>query len=349
MSQETQELTAEERALRDEWDREIQYAAPIGAPRVGPVIRTEDAPDAPPGNSIMDRSVCLVLNISVFGVKRATGMNQVQVNADKALLGLTKSLIDSPELRDVGRHDSETKASLAKLTLPSLFKKGVYMIPIGTVEEVDLLLQWRAAERRELIEKFLGVYLTKVESARGRLRDYFKDSDYPPLSVVQERFGFSYRYFTFASPGKLKGLSKALFDREAEKARVWAEDAQENIQAALREAMAELVNHLVERLTGADDGKKKTFKNATITNLQEFLDRFAKMNIAQDGELTQLVAQAKDLIGGVEPESLRVSETVRDKVQGGFTQIKSQLDALMINRPTRRFLLEEDGEASCFR
>ncbi len=68
-----------------------------------------------------------------------------------------------------------------------------------------------------------------------------------------------------------------------------------------------LVSHLTERLSGSDDGKPKVFRDSAVENLSEFFTRFRQLNVGNNAQLDELVAQAQRVIRGVEPQQLRDS------------------------------------------
>ena len=89
--------------------------------------------------------------------------------------------------------------------------------------------------------------------------------------------------------------------------------ASSEIQQVLRETMAGLVQHMAERLQTSEDGKPLRFKNSTVSNLVEFLANFEFRNVTDDTELQNLVAQARQMLQGVDAEDLRSTGELRTK------------------------------------
>jgi hypothetical protein len=102
--------------------------------------------------------------------------------------------------------------------------------------------------------------------------------------------------------------------------------------------LGELVEHLVERLSTDEGGKQKTFRDSTITNLDEFFSRFHQLNIGSNEELSQLVDQAQSVVRGVEPQRLRDNDTLRQQITTQMSAVQASLDGLMIDRPRRNIL-----------
>ena len=104
------------------------------------------------------------------------------------------------------------------------------------------------------------------------------------------------------------------------------------------EELGGLVSHLGERLSGADDGKPKIFRDSAIENLHEFFARFGRLNIHSSEELEGLVTRAQSLLSGVAPQQLRDSSGLRQQVASQLSSVQSVLDGLMVDRPRRRIL-----------
>ncbi len=102
--------------------------------------------------------------------------------------------------------------------------------------------------------------------------------------------------------------------------------------------LSSLISHLNERLSGADDGKPKIFRDSAIENLHEFFERFQRLNIHSSTELENLVGRAQSLVSGVQPQQLRDSNGLRQQLATQLSGVQSMLDGLMVDRPRRRIL-----------
>ena len=102
--------------------------------------------------------------------------------------------------------------------------------------------------------------------------------------------------------------------------------------------LAELVDHLAERLSVDDNGKQKTFRDSTITNLQSFFNRFRQLNVGSNEELDELVEQAQSVLRGVSPQGLRDNESLRRQIATQLSTVQASLDGLLVDRPRRNIL-----------
>ncbi len=308
--------------------------APIAAP-YAPAERN-GADSAPPG--LFEKAVCLVLSLSKLGNRRTLSTALVEVDADKELISVKKTLLSSSELKAIEHFDAEIRRFLVSRCLPSLFAAGTYLVPIPLVEEVDARLVGLSETRDRLVNDFAAVYPALVAEARGRLRSAFSYQDYPCPEDLTSSFRMQWRYVAFSVPGRLEGISAHLFHKEQEKAaRLWQE-ALEEVRTLLRSHLADMVHHLVERLgSNGPDGKPKIFKSSLVTNLTTFLETFDARNLSDDTELAEVVGRARSLLGGVDAQGIRSSQELRSSLCTGFAGLQTTLDSLVVTKPVRAF------------
>jgi hypothetical protein len=302
-------------------------------------------PDGPPpdlGARVMDRTLCLSLTIHKFGVSRKASMGAVTVNADKALLGLRKKLLASDKLTKVTAIANGARTYLKETALPSMFKSGVYLVPMEMVTAVEAKLETFRSDFEAAVADFLAEYPELVGTMADPLGVLYNPLDYPEVGKVASAFGFEWRYVSFDVPGRLKAISKVLFEQERDKAAAQLASAAEEVQAALRIGLKELVDGLVDKLQPTEDGKKRRLSTASVEKLQTFLATFDLRNVTGDDELAAVVARAKQVIGGTDVESLRDDKDLRAGVLAAFATLQADIEPLVIGRGTRS--LDFDGE-----
>ena len=291
---------------------------------------------------IASNTVLLSLTLKAPGNTRKANLKGVEIDADKEMLRLSKELLDSEELAEVKTLDGELRRWLYTRALPSMFRAGVYMLPIALLEEVDTRLGVFSARRDELIAKFVEAYPAQVDKARESLRSQFEEDNYPPAAAIRAAFGVEWSYFTMGTPDNLSGLNREIWEREkAKAARQWSE-ASRQVQTLLRASMAELVSHMVDRLAPGESGKRKKFRESMVGNLRDFLQTFPARNVTNDTKLAELVTRADELLSGIDAKVLRDCEALRDSVQRGMTEVKAALDTMLIDRPGRAISLSDD-------
>lgn len=290
---------------------------------------------------VISRTVVLELLIKTPSFRTAIPTGTIMDDedaADPAAFGVSKALINRDALAAIRSHRNEFLSWLRAREVPcGPLATGMHLMPLRLVEEIDARLQRFSAERAALVEQFIASYDELKSAARERLASHFDERDYPEAAALRAAFGVRARFLSLNVPAALKQMNADLYARESARVKTEFAEAFKEVQSALREGFGGLVGKLAERLTPGTDGKPQTFQATTVTNLTAFLDLFGERNITNDGELAELVSQARALLAGVDPVTLRKQETTRERVLQGFKDIETQLTVLGVTAHTRRF------------
>jgi hypothetical protein len=303
---------------------------------------------APTGRSMMERAVCLSVTLCRMGTRRRVDERMNVENVEKSeqpdrdTLRVGKLILESAELDAIKEIDGKIRRYVYTRALPAdFFRSGVYLLPVDLLASVDDELRAFEARRAALVDAFVAVYPTLVDAAREKLRALYNPAEYPDVREVARMFSFTWRYVTFETPGKLKGVSRALFQREAEKMERDLQGAAESVRQALRVAMGDVVAEMVSKMTDQPNGKRQIFRDSSIARVQDFLETFAARNLTDDAALATLVEKAGKLVKGVTPDELRDDATLREEIRDGFTAIKSAIAPMLTSRPTRAIAFDE--------
>jgi len=292
------------------------------------------------GVDLARKTVCIKVRLSRMGNTRQVSTSHIEADADKDLLRVSKHLVDSAELKAIGRFDGEIRRYLYNICLP--FEIGIHLLPIAALEQVEQRLRQFAVDRTELVKAFLAAYPSLCVDAAKRLRGLYNPTDYPSGEDVAREFGFSWQYVSFGVPDQLKGISQEVWEQEREKAAQRMAEASSEIQQVLRETMAKLIQHMADRLKTGGDDKPLRFKESTVSNLVEFLANFEFRNVTDDTELQRLVTEARGLLQGINADDLRTTGELRTKVQQGMAGIAAQLDTMLMRAGVRKFRFDEE-------
>lgn len=297
-----------------------------------------------PGELVSAKTICLVLKIGRFGNSKKASMGPVEVDADKSLLRLSKTLLDSPELVALVKHDAAFTRDIRALAFSSLFKGGVHMIPIALVPKAEDIITAAIARRAALVDLVVAAYEKRRDETAGRLGVTFNPADYPSVERFKSLFYLDYSYVTFETPTRLKAISAALFESEAAKARTRLESVANECEQTMRAGLLDLVDHLAERLSPSEDGKAKRLSHSTIGHLNEFLETFELKNVTDDSQLADIVTKARAVMAGVDHKTLKSDELIRQKMVEQLTAVKAALDPLVVDKATRQIDLDGDDE-----
>jgi len=137
-------------------------------------------------------------------------------------------------------------------------------------------------------------------------------------------------------PGKLGILSPELYEREKEKFQTLMQETRELATVALREEFAGIVRHMVERLSGEQDGKPKRFQSSMLEKMGEFLDSFSNRNLFDDAKLAELVDQARYVVNGLSTDELRQDANLRAYIADEMNQLRVAIDGALEDLPRRK-------------
>src|SRR5437667_310686 len=122
-----------------------------------------------PGEDLARKTVFVKLHLGLLGNTRKVSSAQVEVDADKNSIHISKSLLDSPELEAIRRLDGEIRRYLYSTCLP--FEPGIHLLPIGLIEPADAKLNEFRAKREELVEHLRDRLTDQSDGTQQRLRE----------------------------------------------------------------------------------------------------------------------------------------------------------------------------------
>lgn len=311
--------------------------------------------DNPSNPDIASRSVCLNFKIGSLRGRKHVPSSMIQVvqadvpgtdllkQPDKELLHVSKSVLICPTLKEIGSMDGEMYDYIKARCLPSMMRKGIYILAVGLLEEVDVKIAEYERNRLKLVDYFIdNQYEQIIEKDRIRLGPLFDDKDYPPKSEIKRKFYVEYSIFSFGVPNTLKALKSDLWKREFIKSQEFWKQSGQMFSALLRDEFKKLVVHLAESLEIGDDGKKKRFYESTVTKLTDWLDLIKKRNLADDVDIEALAADAKKLLEGVAVVDIKDDEKLRKSIKKDFAEIAKKAEKLAADRPLRAIDLGDD-------
>lgn len=305
-----------------------------------PPIAMPEVEANPAGADVAKRAVCVLIEFSSFGITRKLDAQQLNVNADKSMLGFSKKLLDSPELAAIHKADGEFKRD--NLTPPRTLPFPIDAVRLVPNEGVADLLQkfsvYKTITRPALVESFMSVYARQVEEAIQRLGPDLSDrSEYPDAEDVRRRFGVTVRIVSFDAPASLRAIDKRAWEIAEMSARELMQDATEQARDVMRATALELVARLRDALQDSPEGKKRIFRDTAVNKLKVFLQDFNLGNLTNDTALQAEIEKARGLLAGVDAQDLRDSNRFRAKMRQEMEQITANLEPLVMDKPSRKF------------
>ncbi len=282
------------------------------------------------------------LSFTWFGVRKSLSAEQKLQAADSFgaegnYLSAGKKLFDTghPAFRAVTAVRHQAVSLWRALSLPYP-EAGIRLIRQHDIATFDVRMTSLRAELDESVRYLDEHFIELKANARVRLGRLYNAADYP--ETLDGLFKLEYDFPSVEPPEYLRQLSPALYEQEKARMTARFDEAIRLAEQAFTSELAKLISHLSERISGHEDGKPKIFRDSAITNLADFFERFGQLNVRSNEQLDHLVAQAQQIVRGVEPQELRDSSSLRQHVATQLAGVQAVLDGLLVDRPRRNIL-----------
>ena len=282
------------------------------------------------------------ISFTWFGTRKTLSSDQkaqaaATFGADDDCLSASKRLLNvkHPTFKAVSAVKNRIVSYWKGVSLP-FPESGVRLIRHDRVETFNTQMEDFREELSEAVEQLDEHYAELRDAARERLGSLYDASDYP--ESLRGLFAVTWDHVNTEPPPYLQQLNPELYQQEAQRVAARFDEAVQLAEAAFMEELHKLVTHLSERLSGQQDGKPKVFRDSAVENLTEFFSRFRQLNIRSSEQLDELVGQCQDVVQGVEPQSLRDNQVLRQTVVQELGDVQGVLDGLLVDRPRRNIL-----------
>ena len=299
-------------------------------------------PSRTPAEQLRATMAALRVSFMWFGIRKTLTPEQrsqaaESFGAEGQFLSAGKKLLDSkhPAFRAVNAVKHEVVTYWRGVSLP-FPEPGIRLIRQQDVSAVQVQLTTLKAELTEAVEQLDQQFEAMKATARERLGSLFNPTDYP--DSLRSLFDVTWEFPNVEPPSYLQQLSPDLYRQESQRVSARFDEAVQLAETAFIEEMSRLVSHLTERINGSEDGQPKVFRDTAIENIREFFQRFRELNVHSSEQLDQLVEQSQRILSGVEPQALRDTAQLRQRVAGELSAVQSVLDGLLVDRPRRNIL-----------
>ena len=299
-----------------------------------------------PAERLQTSTAAVRLSLRWFGVRKTLSPEQ-KAEAAEAFGAAGEFLSAGNKLLDT-RHPAYHAVSSVRGRIQSVWKglslpypePAIRLIRRDDIERLDSELTSLRGELTNAVEQLDRRYAELRTAAQQRLGRLFNLSDYP--ASLSGLFAVEWDFPSIEPPDYLRQLNPELYEQECRRVAARFDEALQLAEQAFLAELSQLVTHLTDRLSGTEDGKPKVFRDTVVSKLNEFFERFRRMNVRSNEQLDTLVSQIEDLVNGVQPQSLRENRVLRESVAAELNQLQPVFDGLLIDRP-RRNLLRQAG------
>lgn len=275
-------------------------------------------------NSLADRAVYLVLDWSFLGTWK-----HVVTPESSTELKTTKRTIKSDSIGAMRRLNYHVRSALRHYALNSLFRPGVYVIPLESVQHIDDVLQLAVTDMEAIREQIVSEWPEIIQDGRDRLGDLFDASDYGSGESAAKEFEMSYRYAPIAeTPTILKHVAADTYKADLERTRKETEKELQTFRDSLRITLLEIVENMRKTLT-KPDGEKRVFGARFFKRLNEFLETFDGKNLSDDAALQDVVQQLQLVSNGTDVATLKTSADMQQSLDTSLSQITESMASML--------------------
>jgi hypothetical protein len=278
-------------------------------------------------NTLADRAVYLVLDWSFLGTWKRVELD-IETKAASEVRA-SKRLLKSESISAMRKLNYKVRAMLSKHSLNSLFRPGVYVVPLDYVQTVDDELQSAMMELETIKEALKAEWQDVIAEASERLGELFNPSDYCSAEAAASQYTMSYRYVPIATtPTILQHIAADTYKADLERSQQETEKELQAFRDNLRLALLGIIDNMRATLQ-KPDGQKRVFGQRFFKRLDEFLDTFGTKNLSDDGALAAVVAQLRDVANGVDVKLLKDSHDEQSALDTSLAQIGDAMASMI--------------------
>lgn len=289
--------------------------------------------------TILQRSVCLLLRCGHVGNTRQVELSSVEMRKGGDLLGGEKSevtaskrLFAAGDLRACESVLSGAKQYLRSVTRTNahrIFGTGTHLIPVAVLTEVEDRLAWYQADLAAAVEKMVAGLPDAIAARKVKLGPLFNAADYPTADEVRDEYSLDWSYVSFAAPERLEEVDRAVYERAQAKYQGQLAAAYDEVVVGLRESALLVMKELAKRLAPNAEGKPKALQPTALRDLQDLLGRLPVLDLTGDDALMQAVAKVGGIAGHLDVDVLRKAPGVRDMLLQAAEAAVEELDGLV--------------------
>lgn len=294
------------------------------------------------GDQLRSSMAAMKVSFHWIGTRKALSSEQIvraadAFEAERKFLTAGKKLFDTsdPSFRQVTAVKTTTMNYFKSISLP-FPEPGVRLIRQDQIDVIHSRMTELRDELANAVRLLEDRFADLTAEARDRLGNLFDPADYP--SSLEGAFQVDWSFPTVSAPDYLRRLNPELYEQECQRVRSRFDEAVRLAEHSFVEELGKLIDHLSERLSGADDGKVKVFRDSAVTNFNEFFERFQSLNVGSNSEIDSLVDRARQIVSGVAPNTLRTSGDLRDRISNQLSSVQASLDGMMVDRPRRNII-----------
>lgn len=200
---------------------------------------------------------------------------------------------------------------------------GDRLLPMANFLDYKRQLVEYEREFKEAVQEFCDKYPDLISAQAFRMGALFKRDEYPLPDEIPHKFELRYTFSPVPEIHDFRVDASEEMRKELEQHYAKAyEDRLANVTKDLWERLHGCLKHLTDRLSDAEDGERKIFRDSLVSNAVELCGLLTKLNITNDPKLEAARKALEGAVCNLDPKDLRKSNDARK-------EIKTQVDEIL--------------------
>jgi len=285
---------------------------------------------------LTDRAMLVTLSISRWSarkyddkISREAALQHGVSNYEEAGR-YNKILISKDDMKPIVQFVSETRTNHEARTLP-WSDKGPRILAAPGYFDYLAWFDGRQQAWESIIDEFVTNYEQRAREAEARLNGMFKASDYPPASMIREKFGMAMYVLPIPDEADFRVSTLGADEVEKIKADIKARLEEELATAAkdpwdrIHRVVSRVASSLKEFNPEAKGKDRHTFRDTVVTNLIELTDILPGLNLNGDTNLEIMRQRLVDELSQNTAQDLREDEFLRKDTAEAADDILQQM------------------------
>ena len=234
-------------------------------------------------------------------------------------------LMGAEKLEDLKTLAGQIRQHFYKITLP-WSDEGFRLLPSHFLFDLTARMREFEAGFSSGVDQFLSVYPDYIREARAELGTLFRDSDYPSVDKLREKFNIKLEILPIPTGDDFRVSMSA-----EEQARI-ARDIDANVRGSLTRGtedlwkrLREVVSHMVDRLREPES----RFHASLVTNISDLVTLLPRLNVNQDPDLDRFAAQIRESLCNYTAQELKKHDVLRATTAAEAAGIVARMDRVL--------------------
>jgi hypothetical protein len=251
--------------------------------------------------------------------KKITNEVKENHNASDDAGRYNKRLVAKEHLEAIQKLESEARSYHYENTLP-WGENGERLLPSENFQDYIAKTSLFKDKFDSAVIAFVADYPDIILDAKTRLNGMFKESDYPSVANIKDKFAFKTTFMPVPDADFRVSLSEAEISR-------LRSSVSDEITTRITEAVKSTWTRIQEQLSHIKDrlsDPEAKFKNSLFGNLRDLIDLLPRLNVTGDENIERICTEMSGLL--VDPEAVRNDSKLRSEKAQEVTSILNKFD-----------------------